>query len=333
VTKTARLFPAITGASFIKGAAAALCCVIPYVTSGQGIPAADVMYVARTSGADCPQVAGMVSIQTGAGVEVHPAVPGAAIAPVLLKQRFIRTQSDTLKTGAPYSAIGTTQMVQTLPDGNRIVHTNTSHYYRDGSGRMRTEMSLSAVGPFTLDESRTVVMINDPVAKQRIVLHPEQKRAEVLPFAMAGADKQSAGPGAATTSTKEDAPTVSAAPALAPIQCMPGSTSTPPTTVSLGQKTVAGLPATGTRVEYTIPAGQIGNEGPITVTSEQWVSNDLGVIVSSTQQDPLVGDTTFQLSQIQRAEPDPSLFVVPANYAVTNVTANRQVIMQLRDPP
>jgi hypothetical protein len=84
----------------------------------------------------------------------------------------------------------------------------------------------------------------------------------------------------------------------------------------LGQKTISGLTATGTSIEYTIPSGQIGNEQPITVASEQWVSKELGVVVSSTRHDPMMGDTQFQLSRIERGEPDPSLFAVPADYTL-----------------
>jgi hypothetical protein len=330
VTETTGVLPAITCAAFIKSAvAAALCCAIPYVVNGQTTPPANAIYLAKTVSGECAP--GVVTLQAGVGVQI-PDVPGAATAPVQVKQRLIRAQSERPKTGAPYSAVGTTEMIQTLADGNRIVHTNTSHYYRDSSGRTRTEMSLSAVGPFTLDESRAVVMINDPVAKQHLMLHPDQKRAEVLPLTpvsvITGADKQGAGSSATAPSNKEDASTGIALSPLAPIQCQPGPASTPPSTVSLGQKTVAGLTATGTRIEYTIPAGQIGNEGPITVTSEQWVSEELGVLVSSTQHDPMMGDTRFQLSQVQRAEPDPSLFAVPADYTVINVTPNRPVIIQ-----
>jgi hypothetical protein len=33
--------------------------------------------------------------------------------------------------------------------------------------------------------------------------------------------------------------------------------------------------------------------------------------------DPRFGDSTYQLNSIARAEPDPSLFAVPSDYAVT----------------
>jgi hypothetical protein len=83
-----------------------------------------------------------------------------------------------------------------------------------------------------------------------------------------------------------------------------------------------------TRVEYTLPVGQIGNEQPITVTSEEWVSDELGVVISSTQHDPMIGDTQFHLDQIARAEPDPSQFAVPTDYTVVTVTPNKPVIIQ-----
>jgi hypothetical protein len=236
--------------------------------------------------------------------------------------QFVHPAAETPKSGAPYSAIGTTETVQTLADGNHIVHTNASHYYRDSSGRTRTELSLSAVGPFTLEESSTVVMINDPVAKQRFVLHPEQKRADVLPLGLAAS---AAGAAGAKHAAEGGSGVVSTS---GPARCVPGAGSASATTVSLGQKTLAGLQATGTKTEYTIPAQQIGNEQPITVTSEKWVSEELGVTVSSTLHDPLIGDTQFHLSQIERTEPDPSLFAVPRDYTLNDVTASKPVIIQ-----
>jgi hypothetical protein len=50
----------------------------------------------------------------------------------------LEPQPEVLK-GAPYSAVGTTEVVTTLADGNRITRTNTMRYFRDNSGRTRTE--------------------------------------------------------------------------------------------------------------------------------------------------------------------------------------------------
>jgi hypothetical protein len=167
-------------------------------------------------------------------------------------------------------------------------------------------------------------MITDPISRQRFVLHPDQKRAEVLPFGpptLATAAGSTSGHGG-----KEGSP-ATASPVTTSVRCVPGA-GPQGTTVSLGQKTLAGLQATGTRTEHTIPAGRMGNEQPINVTSEQWVSEELGVTVSSTLHDPVIGDTQFHLNQVERGEPDPTLFVVPGDYALTDVTANKAVIIQ-----
>lgn len=277
-------------------------------------------------------------IVQNAGVPLPPLpaglpIPAAVTGPVQIKQ-FAHLQAEAAKTGAPYSAVGTTEVVQTLTDGNRIVHTNTSRIYRDSSGRTRTEMSLSAVGPFTLDQSSTVVSINDPVSNKRYWLHPQEKRAEILPVPTRGAVTAKADPSTkADASTKTDASASTAAPPLPPLHCTPGASDPQANTVSLGQKTISGLNATGTRIEYTIPAGQIGNEQPITVTSEEWVSEELGVVLSSTRHDPMFGDTQYQLTQIQRSEPDPSLFVVPADYTVTELPIKQGITLQRVMPP
>lgn len=83
--------------------------------------------------------------------------------------------------------------------------------------------------------------------------------------------------------------------------------------VRLGMRTVNGEPATGSRVEATIPAGAMGNEQPVKMSAEQWYGTDLKVVVEATYLDPRTGETRYQLREIQRTEPDASLFRVPAD--------------------
>lgn len=90
-------------------------------------------------------------------------------------------------------------------------------------------------------------------------------------------------------------------------------------TTSLGQKEVNGLTATGSRIVRAIPSEVLGNEKPITVTMEQWVSPELGLIVQFTETSSVGGSVTYSLNQIVRAEPDPTLFTVPADYKVQNL--------------
>lgn len=79
-----------------------------------------------------------------------------------------------------------------------------------------------------------------------------------------------------------------------------------------------GLLVKGVRTTRTIPAGQMGNTGPIKIVDEVWTSPDLKTTVYSKHTDPLMGDTAFQLRNISRAEPDSSLFTVPADFKIVD---------------
>lgn len=114
---------------------------------------------------------------------------------------------------------------------------------------------------------------------------------------------------------------------LAPLPPMPPLPPAPPappggassrskaTTSSLGQKEFDGVRAEGTMRQQVIPAGEIGNRNPITVTTESWYSPELQVTVYSRHNDPRRGETIYRLSNIRRAEPAAELFKVPEEYA------------------
>jgi hypothetical protein len=88
----------------------------------------------------------------------------------------------------------------------------------------------------------------------------------------------------------------------------------------LGTQTIEGVPASGTRITITIPAGQIGNEAPIAIVDERWFSKDLQAFVMTRHNDPRSGETVYRLTNINRSEPNHSLFVVPADYEVSEKT-------------
>jgi hypothetical protein len=200
-------------------------------------------------------------------------------------------------TGAPFSAVAVSETTQTLADGNRISRKNQTNIFRDSQGRFRREATLPAIGPLaTSGQSKSFVLINDPVAKQNFVLHPDTKIAETMgkPFGkVKGTPKSMAGYWKERST--EDAGLK---------------------TEDLGTQVIAGVSAQGTRYTRTIPAGQIGNDKPITIVSERWYSNDLQMVVMSNRSDPRFGDTTYTLTNLQRQEPAPSLFTVPADYTV-----------------
>ena len=90
------------------------------------------------------------------------------------------------------------------------------------------------------------------------------------------------------------------------------------TAEDLGSQTMQGVTVTGTRTKRTIPKGQIGNDAPISIVTEVWSSSELKTVVYSKRTDPRMAEQTFQLTNISRSEPDPSLFTVPSGFTVTD---------------
>jgi hypothetical protein len=243
--------------------------------------------------------------------------------------------------GAPYSAQATTETVQPLADGNRIVRRNSTQIARDGQGRTRQEYSFTAPGAMSPDGSPqiTMISINDPTTGVTHTLHPETRTAEKIRLPelshveihegagvsySTGTAAVAGGGGQRVFIHKEAAPGAGVAIA-APVPArqiahykfaMAGGINEDGSTEQLGKQVIEGLEVEGKRTTMTIPAGQIGNEQPIVVTNESWYSSELQVIVFSRRDDPMAGTTTYRLTNIVRAEPDPSLFEIPAEYTV-----------------
>ena len=156
--------------------------------------------------------------------------------------------------------------------------------------------------------------ICDPVKGQRLTLFPKFKSATAFKL-----QSDVVSPAAAVSSFNDSVPPfalLGVGMAIGASQFTEAATST----TSLGQKDINGLAVTGSRIVRTIPVGVLGNEKPIVATVEQWVSPDLGMMVQFTETSSLGGSVTVNLSQIVRTEPDSSLFVVPADYKVQNVS-------------
>lgn len=85
---------------------------------------------------------------------------------------------------------------------------------------------------------------------------------------------------------------------------------------NLGDQTFDGIHATGTRMTTTIPAGKMGNEQPILVTSERWYSPELKATIMTKHNDPWAGELKTQFTNVNTAEPDASLFAVPSDYKI-----------------
>jgi hypothetical protein len=260
-------------------------------------------------------------------------------------------------TGAPYSADAVTESTQALPDGNRIATKTVTRIYRDGEGRTRREQIDPQSGTVQ------TVSISDPIAGSTYTLDPVNRiatRNNVMvaaptEFAAGGGGRGGRGGGAIPVRAPEGGGQVNAAAAygrgvldaekaaIASPVALPRQTTAPPTAAGAGGgrgrgsadgsqttredlalQTVEGVPTTGTRTTTVIPAGAIGNLQPIKIVSEQWMSPDLKVLLLTKHSDPRTGETIYRLSNIVRAEPDRSLFVVPPDYTLKETVLRRQ---------
>jgi hypothetical protein len=233
---------------------------------------------------------------------------------------------------APYSASATTEMTQQLSDGNQINHKTSSNIYRDSQGRTRREENFGGIGLLTVNgrQSHSVVFISDPVSGSDYILEPENKIARKMPSLPADGVTTTrffgaAGVGAAVHISGSGGSNVQVAgvkgvqasggPEIESVR-VPEDSGVQVSSESLGQQTIEGVIADGKRMTTTIPAGAMGNQRPITTVTEEWFSRDLKVVVLSTTKDPRMGETTYRLTNIQRAEPSATLFTLPADYTV-----------------
>ena len=221
--------------------------------------------------------------------------------------------------GAPYSATMNNESVQTLADGNRVVQTTTGTVLRDSQGRTRQDAALPAIGNLSAASAPHLVFIQDPVAGTSYTLNLTEKTAWKNPPPPPG----KGGPGASVGSGTFFIHTEGGMPPLPPPPPMMAQTKHLATdeqleanTESLGSQTMEGVAVNGVRTTRTIPAGQVGNDRPISIVTEVWTSTDLKTIVSSKRNDPRMGEQTFRLTNIVRAEPDPSLFAVPSDFKI-----------------
>jgi hypothetical protein len=218
--------------------------------------------------------------------------------------------------GAPYSATVTNESIQILADGTRIVHSSTGTTARDSQGRTRQEAALPALGNLSAANLPRLIFIQDPVAQVFYTLNMTDQTAQKMPAPPTGGG---AGTGVnAFFTTGASIAGQLPPPPLAISKMQIVNDQGPVVSEDLGAQVVEGLIVQGIRTTRTIPAGQIGNDRPLNIVIEVWTSPDLGTIVSSKRSDPRIGEQTFQLTNITRAEPDSSLFTVPAGFTITD---------------
>ncbi len=241
-------------------------------------------------------------------------------------------------TGAPYSGEEVTERVQTLADGTHITQTTMGRrVFRDSLGRTRSERPL-AMGP-PAGEAPVIVEITDPVAGFQYTLDAQKKVAHR--FALPPSNQGQTGriPANARPAMVVRSGEISATPPPPPPDgmAMPAMIAAAPLPAiagrqpdgrprpefkneSLGTQTVDGVLCEGRRMTTTYPVDFMGNDRPIVVTQETWTSTELKMAILRKTSDPRSGDSTFEIRNLSRTEPDASLFQAPPDYSVVEDT-------------
>jgi hypothetical protein len=228
---------------------------------------------------------------------------------------------------APYSGDQVVEQVQTLADGTHITRKGAvQKMYRDSLGRTRTERptfpGLALAG--RMPESPTVVEITDPVAKVQYTLDTVNKVAHrqqlgtpptnppaqaAVRAGTAGVIGSGGGGGGAVANIVG-----------ATAQMPNGMVRPTMAQEKLGTQTIEGVLAEGTRMTSTYAVDTEGNDRPIVVVNETWMSPALKLVILNRSSDPRSGEHTQRLTNINQGEPAAELFAPPSDYSVVDET-------------
>ncbi|MEO8594390.1 MAG: hypothetical protein ABI759_13820 [Candidatus Solibacter sp.] len=207
-------------------------------------------------------------------------------------------------TGAPYSGLEVRTSQQVLAAGGIISRSEQTTVYRDTQGRVRRESTRKTPD----GQTETRITISDPVAGVVHVLNATNKTAVTRKARFPNASQSS------TTSPSTTGRGQMMAAGRRNAQNAQTATNTKRET--LATRSMNGMLASGTRITRTIPAGSIGNTQALETVRESWIADDLKVPLMTRTSDPRAGTSTLELQNVNRSQPDPSLFTVPSDYTV-----------------
>ncbi len=228
------------------------------------------------------------------------------------------TADNQVVKGKPYAADTSTETVQALADGNRIVNRTVSKFYRDSQGRTRREQTFGNVDPSNSSPHEMKIFIDDPVSSTSYVVDPGEKSVRPMSRSKKLIDEHEAGSTSPHLMVKvldqREAGNGMPLPMLPKLDEKHDIVKE-----DLGKRTIEGVECTGTQQTTTIPAGAVGNERPISIVTETWYAPAIAAVVQSSTNDPRFGQTTYQLRNVQLSEQQRQLFEPPADYRVEGV--------------
>lgn len=224
--------------------------------------------------------------------------------------------------GAPFSAVATTIVRRALPNGTRIDRTATARYFRDRAGRVRVEQTLLESDEAPHGAERLLVHIApDPDSPKSYVIGPGTRTIWASSREFSGGAIVGGSTGfvlafrggrflefASPRYLSRRYPTALSG-GMQEIVSIPDSAIV---RQDLGERAIGGVTARGDRVTMS---GSDGAGRAFEVVDERWESQELGLLLESRLVDSRFGTIDYRLSELQRSEPAPDLFVLPAGYA------------------
>ena len=215
------------------------------------------------------------------GVQTH--VDGVFVTPV---------------PNVPLTAVAEVQSTQVLDDGSSVTKKTFNNIARDSQGRIYNERR--GLVPETFDGTPPVISMHiyDPTTKLNTFLDVDTRLA-----------RQSV--------------RLETAPALAIAQ---GRGSVVPVNrpgyqeQDLGTESMENVAVHGVRKIRTVSATASGTGKPVVVTDEYWYSDELHLNMLVKHDDPRTGQQTVAITHVNRSEPSPSTFEIPADYKIVDET-------------
>jgi hypothetical protein len=203
--------------------------------------------------------------------------------------------------GHPFSADEVTP--RKLSPNLTIAVPETTRVYRDSAGRIR----IDTAAPGSPGRA-PLLMIIDPIAGVVYFFDTEKKTAR---------RSASLVPGQAVPTTEDpwQFPTGEGV--------MPAGFAKPTKkTEFLEMQLIGGFMAEGRRITMVFTAATVGSvsRGAGESVEENWYSQELQMMVLKQMHTTSLGDSTTRLENIDRSEPDPSLFQVPSDYTIVDST-------------
>jgi hypothetical protein len=197
-------------------------------------------------------------------------------------------------TGKPILATITITHTETLP-GNMISSTSTGTLARGADGSTYRDANFTSIGPWAASgKPRELAYIRNLAQGAEYFVNVTKGTYWESTIGKRARRAKNGGKGRADSSTETATDN-------------PSGSYTDPVT-----KTV--YPVDDRKTTRTIPAGAIGNQLPIVITSERWYSSALDALLQDTHSDPRFGTTTYQLSNIGQS-PAASLFLPDPSFS------------------